>query len=69
MSTIQMTKAWQPEPIKNLVENNPVKEGKNISTMDKDVPKKAHFCAEDMMGLSWTLFDDLEVITRNIVDV
>ncbi len=60
MSTIQMTKEWQPEPIKNLVENNPVKEGKNLLQMGRDVLKTTHFCAEDVMGLSWTLFDDIE---------
>lgn len=60
MSTIQVTKAWQPEPTKNLVESNPVKEGKKLSIVDNTVPARSTFCAEDLMGLSWVLFDDLE---------
>lgn len=59
MSTIQVTKEWQPEPTKSLVESNPVKDGKNISTANKEI-LNSHFCAEDLMGLSWVLFDDLE---------
>jgi hypothetical protein len=59
MSTIQMTKEWQPEPTESLVERNPVKKGKNLSTVGIKV-LNSHFCAEDLMGLSWVLFDDLE---------
>ncbi|MEX0640171.1 MAG: hypothetical protein WD018_02995 [Nitrosopumilaceae archaeon] len=30
MSTIQVTRKWQPKPTKSLVESNPVKEGKKL---------------------------------------
>jgi hypothetical protein len=33
MSTIQVTREWQPEPTKNLVESFPVKEGKKLQNM------------------------------------
>jgi hypothetical protein len=60
MSTIQMTKEWQPEPTKNLVESNPVIEGKKLSAADMESIKNSHFSAEDLIGLSWVLFDDFE---------
>ena len=60
MSTIQVAKEWQPKPTKSLVESLPVKEGKKLSTVDKEAPKRSHLCAEDLMGLSWVLFNDLE---------
>jgi hypothetical protein len=60
MSIIQMTKEWQPEPTKSLVESNPVKEGKKLSAADMESIKNSHFSAEDLIGLSWVLFDDFE---------
>ena len=60
MSTILVTKKWQPKPTKSLVESNPVKEGKKLSAVDNLPQKGSHLCAEDLMGLSWVLFDDLE---------
>lgn len=60
MSTIQITKQWQPDPSNNLVSSNSVKEGKNVSTAFKKSLKNSHFSAEDLMGLSWVLFDDVE---------
>jgi uncharacterized protein YheU (UPF0270 family) len=35
MSTIQITKEWQPEPTKNLVESYPVKEGTEFSKQER----------------------------------
>jgi hypothetical protein len=60
MSTIQVTKNWQPKPSESLVESLPVKEGKKLSTEDNLVQKGSYLCAEDLMGLSWVLFEDLE---------
>ncbi|MEX0640172.1 MAG: hypothetical protein WD018_02990 [Nitrosopumilaceae archaeon] len=60
MSTIQVTRKWQPKPTKSLVESNPVKEGKKLLIEDKEVLKGSNLCAEDLMGLSWILFNDLE---------
>ncbi len=60
MSTIQSTIEWQPKPTTSLVESNPVKEGKKLSTLDQNSLKRSHLCAEDLVGLSWVLFDDLE---------
>jgi hypothetical protein len=59
MSTIQVTKNWQPKPSENLVEGLPVKEGKKLSTVDALAQKRTPLCAEDLMGLSWVLFEDL----------
>lgn len=59
MSTIQVTKNWQPKPTKSLVESLPVKEGKKLS-VDNLTQKVSHLCAEDLMGLTWVLFEDLE---------
>jgi hypothetical protein len=60
MSTIQVTKNWQPKPSESLVESLPVKEGKKLSTEDNLAQKGTHLCVEDLMGLSWVLFEDLE---------
>jgi len=60
MSTIQVAKEWQPKPTKSLVESNPVEEGKKLSAVDNLAQKGSHLCAEDLMGLSWVLFNDLE---------
>ena len=60
MSTILVTKKWQPKPTKILVESDPVKEGKKLSAVDNLAQKGSHLGAEDLMGLSWVLFDDLE---------
>ena len=60
MSTIQVAKKWQPKPTKSLVESNPVKEGKKLSAVDNLTQKGSHLRAEDLMGLSWVLFEDLE---------
>lgn len=69
MSTIQATKEWQPEPTNNLVESNPVKKGKNLSTVDKEGLQRSHLCAADLMGLSWVLVDDFEDISHNLPNV
>jgi len=53
MSTIQITKNWQPEPTTNLVESNPVEEGKQLSTKTN-----CQYTASDLMGLTWTLFEE-----------
>lgn len=60
MSTIQVIKNWQPTPKKSLVKSDPVKEGKKLSAVDNPAQKETHLCAEDLMGLSWVLFEDLE---------
>jgi len=60
MSTIQVTKKWQPKPTKSLVESNPVKEGKKLSMVENAALEGTHLCAEDLMGLSWVLFENLE---------
>ncbi|HXV67053.1 MAG TPA: hypothetical protein VD731_07510 [Nitrosopumilaceae archaeon] len=62
MSTIQVTKEWQPQPTKSLVESNPVEEGKKLSNLGNDALSRTTLCAKDMMGLSWVLSDDLESI-------
>lgn len=59
MSTIQVTQEWQPQPSKSLVEGNPVKEGKKLSLVEDATLNRSHFCAADMMGLSWVLSDDI----------
>jgi len=51
MSTIVIY--GQPEPSKTLVESIPVKKGKKLATTQ--IP--AHITWEDLMGLSWDLFD------------
>lgn len=58
MSTIQVTKEWQPEPTKNLVKRNPVEEGKKISMYSET--QNSNLCAKDLMGLTWVLFDYIE---------
>ena len=60
MSTIQVAKEWQPKPTKSLVESLPVKEGKKLLTVENAALKRSHLCAEDLMGLSWVLFENLE---------
>jgi hypothetical protein len=58
MSTIQTTKPSKPEPASNLVDSNPVNKGNILSKHFET--QNSHFCAKDMMGLSWVLYDDIE---------
>jgi len=51
MSTILIHR--QPEPSKILVESMPVKKGKKLTT----VQSSTQLTWEDLMGLSWDLFD------------
>jgi len=52
----------QPEPLETLVENVPVKEGKNILKLgeisNKSKPSKLKWT--DIAGLSWVFMDPLE---------
>ena len=58
MSTILVTKKWQPKPTKKLAKSDPVKEGKMLSMDHKT--QNSHVSAQDLMGLSWVLYDDFE---------
>jgi len=51
MSTILIHR--QPEPSKILVKSVPVKKGKKLTTLQTPV----QLTWEDLMGLSWDLFD------------
>lgn len=59
MSTIQMTKRLEPKP-DSLVESNKAKKDNKLSI--QDMTQNSHFCANDLIGLSWVLFDELEMI-------
>jgi len=53
----------QPKPLETLVENVPVKEGKNISeNLGKisNTPKQPELKWTDIIGLSWVFMDPLE---------
>lgn len=58
MSTIQITKKWQSGSTKNLVNSDPLKEGKNLSMYSGT--QNSNLCAKDLMGLTWVLYDDFE---------
>jgi hypothetical protein len=52
----QMSEIVQHSPTKIQVENKPVKEVPKFSQQQTPVPTRV--TAEDLMGLSWTLFKD-----------
>jgi hypothetical protein len=54
----QMSEIVQHSPTKIQVENKPVKEVLKFSQQQTPVPTRV--TAEDLMGLSWTLFEDEE---------
>jgi len=55
MSKQQASEIGQIEPTKNLVEGLPVKEVSKSFQNQADVSRA--FSAEDLMGLSWVLFE------------
>ena len=59
MSTIQVSKNWEPSIETNKVKTNPIHREKLLI----DQIKRNRFSAEEMMGLSWVLFDELEFMT------
>ena len=54
----QMSEIVQHSPTKIQVENKPVKEVSKFSQQQLSAPTRV--TAEDIMGLSWTLFEDEE---------
>jgi hypothetical protein len=54
MSTIQITRNWQPEPATILVESRPVKEGEKLSNKG-NLQYIQGITADDLRGLSWML--------------
>ena len=57
MSTIQIPKNWNPTPEQNMVEALPDKMEVDFFPDGHNLPKN-EFTAEDLMGLSWVLFED-----------
>lgn len=57
MSTIQIVKG-QPEPMENLVEALPVREGANSSGIKLDLPTNVTITGKDLIGLTWMLLED-----------
>lgn len=62
MSTIQITKQWKPESDTQLFNGDNVK--KSSKQYSHSPVQNSNWCAKDMMGLSWVLFDELELVMK-----
>ncbi len=65
MSTIQIKKEWQPESTTNQVEMLSKEKQVNFFTIKRQQPKKL-LTAEDLIGLSWILFEDNAITAKSM---
>jgi hypothetical protein len=53
-----LTEVRQPEPIKNLVQSIPVKDGMKLSETNSILHKSNQISWEDIRGLGWVFYED-----------